>query len=126
MQCLQTPEHCLRAQELLDATTTQAGAPRRRAAAGRKWYFEKLEVAAIRCNLTMVPQAGARDDSAALGARCRALPVQQRAGAAGGLQGSLAAASLHTAVGLLQEQCVHPTSLGPADGLLTATASRST
>ena len=54
-------------QELLDATVAHVGAPRR--AAGRKWYFEKLEVAAIRCNLTMVPHAGARDDSDDLGAR---------------------------------------------------------
>ena len=54
-------------QELLDATVAHVGAPRR--AAGRKWYFEKLEVAAIRCNLTMVPHVGARDDSDDLGAR---------------------------------------------------------
>ena len=47
-------------QEVLDATvntnykSTQRGA-------GRKWYFEKLDLQGIRCNLTLVPHGGLRE-----------------------------------------------------------------
>ena len=37
--------------------TPQSSNPRR----GRKWYFERLEVQTIKCNVTLIPRPGSRD-----------------------------------------------------------------
>lgn len=47
-------------QEVLDASmpATSRGA---QGSGGRKWYFEKLDLQGIRCNLTLLPHGGARE-----------------------------------------------------------------
>lgn len=37
--------------------TPTSSNPRR----GRKWYFERLEVQTIKCNVTLIPRPGSRD-----------------------------------------------------------------
>lgn len=57
--CLMRTDYSV-VQEVLDATATTSmrGAQR---GVGRKWYFEKLDLHGIRCNLTLVPHGGFRE-----------------------------------------------------------------
>ena len=50
---------CACFQDLFAASleTPQSSNPRR----GRKWYFERLEVQTIKCNVTLIPRPGSRD-----------------------------------------------------------------
>ena len=43
-------------QELLDPTATMTSQSKARR--GRKWYFEKLDLRDVRCNLSLVPRPG--------------------------------------------------------------------
>ena len=52
-------------QEVFDASALKGG--QISGGRGRKWYFEKLELADIQLNLTLAPQPGRRDASAAIG-----------------------------------------------------------
>ena len=52
--------HAGATQEVLDATIDTSSKAAQRGA-GRKWYFEKLDLQGIRCNLTLVPHGGYRD-----------------------------------------------------------------
>ena len=55
---------------MLDATVPTASGGT--SATGRKWYFEKLDLQGIRCNLTLVPHGGAREADGGVGAMAAA------------------------------------------------------
>ena len=48
---------CLQDMFAASLETPQSSNPRR----GRKWYFERLEVQTIKCNVTLIPRPGSRD-----------------------------------------------------------------
>jgi hypothetical protein len=54
-------------QEVFDASMVSTQGNQARGNRGAKWYFEKLELAGIQLNLTLIPQPGRRDDAAAVG-----------------------------------------------------------
>jgi hypothetical protein len=48
---------CLQDMFAASVETPTSSNPRR----GRKWYFERLEVQTIKCNVTLIPRPGSRD-----------------------------------------------------------------